>query len=197
MPAKNDRIPDELLLSNRVWDLQRTLPLSPRQVELLTALSLDQLKERRRTKPPKPPLPFQAEDGKPGLAVWYPLGEVLDYIRSLLPRLPSGEAMPIRTFGEFLDRAMPSDSWPMARLQTGQPIDFFASLQCGDLLDPHAECEWISLPDFLDETSAWAEQQRARLAARRLGAAVEAPEPTAPPCARCGRADTPGHSCRF
>lgn len=197
MPAKNDRIPDELLLSNRVWDLQRTLSLSPRQVELLTALSIDQLKERRRTRPPKPPLPFQAEDGKAGLAVWYPLGEVLDYVRSLLPRLPSGEPMAIRTFGEFIDRAMPSDSWPTARLQTGQPIDFFASLRIGDLVDPDAECEWLSLTEILDETAAWTERQRSGLVARKLGIAIEAPQGTEPSCARCGRPDTLGHPCRL
>lgn len=196
MPAKNDRIPDELLLSNGVWDLQRTAPLSPRQVQFLTGLSIDQLKERRRMRPPKPPLPFQAEDGKPGLAVWYPLGEVLDYVVSLLPVSSKGP-MAIRTFGEFLGQALPEDSWPVARLQTGQPIDFFASLLHGDKVDPDAECEWISLSDFLDETSAWADEQRSRLAARKIATAVDAPEVSAPPCARCGRADTPGHSCRL
>lgn len=197
MPAKNDRIPDELLLSNGVWDLQRTLPLSPRQVELLTALSLDQLKERRRTTPPKPPLPFQAEDGKPGLAVWYPLGEVLDYVRGLLPKQSSGESMPIRRFDDFLARALPGDLWPIARLQTGQPIDFFASLRLGDLVDPEADCGWLPLAEFLDETSAWAEQQRSGLTARKLGAAFDVPVSDLPACLRCGAPHADGHRCRL
>ncbi|MBN8740413.1 MAG: hypothetical protein J0H86_12975 [Xanthomonadaceae bacterium] len=196
MPAKNDRIPDELLLSNRVWDLQRTAPLSPRQVQLLTGLSIDQLKERRRMRPPKPPLPFQAEDGKAGTAIWYPIGEVLDYVVSLLPVGAKGP-MPIRTFTEFLGQATPADVWPFARLQTGQPIDFFASLRLGELVDPDADCGWLSLTDFLDETSAWIEQQRSGLTVRKLGAAIDVPVSNLPSCLRCGAPDADGHRCRL
>ncbi len=86
MAKKRDRISDELLISKDVWALDPSLPLSTRQVELITGLSMDQLKERRRTRPPKPPHPYRGDDDKRGSAVWYPLGEALAYKRERLPR---------------------------------------------------------------------------------------------------------------
>lgn len=86
MSKKRDRISDELLLAKGVWSLDPTLPLSPRQVGLITGLGIDQLKERRRTRPPKPPFPYRGDDDKRGSAVWYPLGEALAYKRDRLPR---------------------------------------------------------------------------------------------------------------
>lgn len=86
MPKKRERISDELLISKGVWALDPSLPLSTRQVGLITGLGIDQLKERRRTRPPKPPYPYRGDDDKRGSAVWYPLGEALAYKRERLPR---------------------------------------------------------------------------------------------------------------
>jgi hypothetical protein len=199
MPKKVDRIDDALLLANGVWDLDPTLPISPRQVELITDLSVDQLKERRRTRPPKPPRPFRGDDDKPGSAIWYPLGEALDYKRS---RLPDGFPAPTRsaqTFAAFLDTAAPDDRWPMARLQSGQLIDFFASLRIADLLDPDAPCEWLSLTDILAQTVQWSSMQNARLDARRLAAELPPPAPPAGSslCPHCGASHMPGRACRL
>lgn len=86
MAKKRDRVSDELLLGKTVWALGPTLPLSTRQVAFITGLGIDQLKERRRMRPPKPPHPFRGDDDKRGSAVWYPLGEALAYKRERLPR---------------------------------------------------------------------------------------------------------------
>lgn len=173
MPKKPDRISDELLLANGVWDLDPTLPLSPRQVELITGLSMDQLKERRRTNPPKPPFPFRSDDDKPGSAIWYPLGEALAYKRTRLPRpLPAlaPPTAPVRTFATFLTRALPTDVWPFQRTQDGQWIEFFTALRLGRWNDPEGEgeCVWLTLEAYLREAALWAEEQKSAMTARVL-----------------------------
>src|SRR6478752_5424775 len=129
MPRKRERIDDELLLANGVWEFDPSLPLSPRQVALITGLGLGQLKERRRTRPPQPPFPFRRDDAKPGTAVWYPLGEALNYKRERMPRtLPmlGSPTSPPLTFSAFLAQALPDDEWPFQRTSDGLLIDFFA-----------------------------------------------------------------------
>lgn len=173
MPKRSDRIADDLLLANGVWDLDPTLPLSPRQVSLITGLSVDQLKERRRTRPPKPPFPFRGIDDRPGSALWYPLGEALDYKRTRLPRPLPALAPPIapaRTFATFLTQALPTDVWPFQRTQDGQWIDFFTALRLGRWINPEGdgECIWLTLEAYLREMALWAEQQKSAMAARLL-----------------------------
>lgn len=179
MPKKPDRIGDELLLANGVWDLDPTLPLSPRQVELITGLSMDQLKERRRTNPPKPPFPFRSDDDKPGSAIWYPLGEALAYKRSRLPRPLPVLSPPVtsgRTFSSFLAQALPNDLWPFQRTADGQWQDLFAAIRLGQWINPEAdaECAWLTLEAYLRETALWAEQQKSAMTARMLAIALEA-----------------------
>lgn len=182
MPKRSDRIADELLLANGVWELDPTLPLSPRQVSLITGLSVDQLKERRRTRPPKPPFPFRGIDDRPGSALWYPLGEALDYKRTRLPRtLPAlaPPTAPARTFATFLTQALPTDVWPFQRTQDGQWIDFFTALRLGRWIDPEGEgeCAWLTLEMYLEQLGAWVnhmgEVARARQLKQELGAAID------------------------
>jgi hypothetical protein len=179
MPKRSDRIADDLLLANGVWDLDPTLPLSPRQVSLITGLSVDQLKERRRTRPPKPPFPFRGIDDRPGSALWYPLGEALDYKRNRLPRpLPplSPPTAPGRTFATFLTQALPTDVWPFQRTRDGQWIDFFTAVRLGQWNDPEgeAECAWLTLEAYLREAALWVEQQKSAATARVLKQEVAA-----------------------
>lgn len=177
MPRKRERIGDELLLANGVWELDPSLPLSPRQVALITGLGLGQLKERRRTRPPQPPFPFRRDDGKPGTAVWYPLGEALNYKRERMPRtLPTlvSRTSPPLTFSAFLAQALPDDEWPFQRTSEGLLIDFFASLRLGLLSDQTGDgvCAWLSLSSYLDAMKTWVADQQAKAMARSLSATL-------------------------
>jgi hypothetical protein len=206
MPIKREKpISDALLMSNGIWDLDPHLPLSARQVALITDLSVDQLKERRRTRPPKPPLTLQREEDDGALrAVWYPLGEVLAYKQSRLTRVLPPPARPhttINTFGTFLRFGLPSDQWVFAHTVENQPIDFFASLRLGNLIDPDGECGWLTMDEYLSEMSEWTARQRSNVQTR--GMSVNVPEEKQkrkewPPCPKCGRPKTPEHrGCRI
>lgn len=198
MSKKREPIPDNLLLANGVWDLEPTLRISSRQVAMLTELSEGMLKERRRTRPPQPPLPIAR---KKGSGVWYPLGEVLAFKANGLvrpiPRIkrPTG----IKTFAMLLEKGAPEDTWPFARLKTGQLVDFFAGLRLGDLVDHQAEDDgWMTLDTYLKDTSRWSESQRNRMAFHHLS--VRTPRARSADdsrCRKCGRPDKAGHVCRL
>ena len=150
MGKKALRIPDEVLREPSLWGLQRAALLTTPQVAFLIGMSVDQVKERRRTRPPKPPFPLKPDvDAKRGSAVWYALGDVLDYLRSRMPTPESARALSFASFSTFLSSAMPDDEWPFARAITGAPVDLIASLRSGDLTDPEEDCAWLSLADYL------------------------------------------------
>lgn len=204
MPKKNEKpISDELLVSNGVWDLEPTLPLSERQVALMTIFSVGQLKERRRMRPPQPPFPMKPDDTiKRGAAVWYPLGEVLAYKKAQLARPLPPIARPspttIHTFATFLRLGRLSDSWVFAHTTEGQPIDFFASLRLGKLIDPRGECGWLTLDEYLAEMTEWTARQRSQAQTRGLAelpAGRDAGADAFPACPRCGRPKRPSHRC--
>jgi hypothetical protein len=70
------RIPaiDDQILRREAGDLSDEVLLLPRQVALLTGLSVGILKERRRTRPPQPPFPEPRD--RPGQVLWYSMGEI-------------------------------------------------------------------------------------------------------------------------
>ncbi|MEO7324628.1 MAG: hypothetical protein ABIW82_07345 [Dokdonella sp.] len=198
MPKRgDDPIPDSLLLSNGVHELDRDLRLSPRQVHRMTGLSLGDLAEYRRTRPPKRPLAVVSE--KKGAKVWYELGEVLDWRKARKPVLqkPSGG---IKTFTAFVARGRMDDEWVFSRTKEGQLVDFFASLRLGPLLDYGADCEWLTLEDFIEESQRWANELKAQAVSRHLGRPGLLPVPEAtskPACPKCGRAMEDAHRCRL
>ena len=200
MPKRgDDPIPDALLLSNGVHELDRDLPLSPRQVRLMTGLSRGDLAEYRRTRPPKPLLAVVSK--KKGAKVWYELGEVLDWRKARKPVLqkskPSGGA---KTFTAFIARGRMDDEWPFARTREGQLVDFFASLRLGPLLDYGADCEWLTLEDFVEESQRWASEVKAQAVARHLSRpeVLRVPDAAATAtCPKCGHAVEGAHRCRL
>lgn len=200
MPKRgDDPIPDALLLSNGVYDLDRELRLSPQQVQRMTGLSLGTLQEYRRTRPSKPPLAVARE--KRGGKVWYPLGEVLDWRRQRNPVQPPGRK-PKPTFAAFVTQGAFDEEWVFARSADGRLVDFFESLGWAEKLDSDAECVWLSLDEYLRDTERWVAETRARAQKRRLLAVVDkvfAPNESDPvrTCGRCGRPEVPGHRCRL
>lgn len=76
MPKRRHVIDDETL-RREAGHLAGEVLLLPRQVALLTGLSIGQLKERLRTNPSKPPHPEPRE--KERKALWYSLGAVRRY----------------------------------------------------------------------------------------------------------------------
>ena len=175
MPRKRERIGDELLLANGVWELDPSLPLTARQVALITGLGIGQLKERRRTRPPQPPFTFRRDDARPGSAVWYPLGEALSYKRERMPRiLPAltSPTLPILTFTAFIEKALPHQKWPFQRAADGSLVDFFASLRLGPMSDPNgdADCLWLTFKTYLDTMAQWAAQNQSAALKRSIEA---------------------------
>jgi len=197
MPKRGaDPIPAEWLLTNRVHELDDDLRLSPAQVVMMTGLSLDMLKEHRRTRPPKPPLAILRE--KKGAKVWYRLADVLDWRRAKNPNVASKPRKGIDTFHGFMARGMPDDQWVFARTREGQPVDYFASLRFSDLLDHGAECVWLSLDEYLRTADEWARVERAKAQERYLSRPDVLPTAKSMNvCPRCGKSAHPGRSCRL
>lgn len=192
MPIKREKpIPDALLISNDVWKLDPYLPLSARQVSLMIDLSVGQLRERRRTRPPQPPLALQheEEDGTQR-AVWYPLGEVLAYrqsrvARPLPPMMRGGQE--VMNFNAFMAHALPGDEWPFVTTPEGLSVDFFASLRMGELIDADGACGWLTLSEYLSEMSSWALAQTANAERRGVAHALNQNEAIDSICPKCGR----------
>lgn len=175
MPRKRERIADELLLANGVWELDPSLPLTARQVALITGLGIGQLKERRRTRPTQPPFPFRRDDARAGSAVWYPLGEALSYKRERMPRLLpalSSPTLPALTFTAFIEKALPHEKWPFQRAADGSLVDFFASLRLGPLSDPNgnADCLWLTFKTYLHTMAQWASRNQSAALRRSIEA---------------------------
>ena len=200
MAKREKPISDDLLISNGVYRLDKHLPLSARQVALITDLSVDQLKERRRTRPPKPPLALKREnEDAESNAVWYPLGEVLAYRASRAARDVPDIVMQrgIKTFAEFIAHGGPADQWPFTQTREGLLIDFFAALRMGEWIDPEGECGWMTKGAYLTAVGDWSQTQRGRAERNgfeaELGKAVELPR-----CPKCGRVLDENHQgCRL
>jgi hypothetical protein len=69
IPATTDEV-----LRREAGALPDEVLVLPEQMIILTGLTVANLKERMRTRPPKPPHPEPRD--KPGQALWFSLGEV-------------------------------------------------------------------------------------------------------------------------
>jgi hypothetical protein len=155
-------ISDETLLSEAgLQGLSKRTPLLPQQVTLLTGLSVAALKERRRTKPPKPPLPMLRE--KAHGAVWYSFGSVCDYLDEWLPlhveaealhakRLARSETQALGGFSAWLNAAHhQTERWPCAIIGPHKrPVDAWATIRGEVTMGRSDPIRWLTLPDYLE-----------------------------------------------
>jgi hypothetical protein len=159
MPTQT-KIPDEMLLGAGVHKLDPELLITMGQAGMLLRQSRSKMEERKRSG--RPPTPHQ--EGGPGSAVSYLLGEVL----TLRPKHPVASNAAARkahddlirgfpTFTAFMTDAGLGDSWPFT-LIGGKPVDFFASL--GMRIDDEAECRWLTLEQYLDKRKLAANLER-------------------------------------
>ena len=155
-------ISDEKLLSEAgLQGLSKRTPLLPQQVTLLTGLSVAALKERRRTKPPKPPLPMLRE--KAHGAVWYSFGSVCEYLDEWLPlhveaealhakRLARAATQAIGGFSAWLNAAHPqTNRWPCAIIGPyKRPVDAWTTIRGEIAMGRSDPIRWLTLPDYLE-----------------------------------------------
>jgi hypothetical protein len=201
---ETNQITAELLRSNGVHQMNPNLRLKTKQASWVTNLSIGQLKERRRTQPPQPPLTCAKES--PTEHPKYTLGECLNYLarfstisipeESPKPQLMKGPT----TFRAFVERGSLSDKWPMTVTPAGDVYDFFGSLADESLPDD-LDCVWMTLGEYLLTRHQQASHQdaaRVRADLERLPHA-EPFNPTDPPelCpSGCGNPVHPGR-CRM
>ncbi len=153
MPKRVPAITDETL-RREAGALADEVLVLPEQMIILTGLSVASLKERMRTRPPKPPLPEPRD--KPGQAVWYSMGEVRRYRQWATEEQRLNIATGLRrggfaSFADWVNRGRSDDLWPIALIGPHQrPVDFWATLR-GDVRTGRADvCEWLTLSEFLD-----------------------------------------------
>ena len=143
--------------------------LLPSQLILLVGLSVDQLKERQRRKPPQPPHPEPRE--KPKQAVWYSLGEVRRY------RAERAEQAKLKAevdavmaqrgthpgFATWLNTSKGhGETWPCAIVGPhGKPVDAWATIRGEVAMGRGDTIRWLTLADYLDarQSAALAEEQ--------------------------------------
>ena len=151
MPKRLQAIPDSLL-QTMSGDLSDEVLLLPAQVMLLTGLSISALKERMRTRPPKPPHPEPRE--KPRAAVWYSLGSVRRYRVWLAEQAAINAHMGatrFETFAAFLREGLLDDRWPFAMVGPNRrPIDFGLTLRGAPSMARSDTCGWLTLDEYLD-----------------------------------------------
>jgi hypothetical protein len=98
---------------------------------IVTGFSVYQLKDRMRTRPPKPTLPEPSE--KPGQSGWYSMGAVRRYRQWAAEEQRIHQATGRRrgdfsTFAVWLNRRRIGDQWPMTLVGKRQrPVDFWAT----------------------------------------------------------------------
>jgi len=181
MPKRTPAIPDDIL-RREVGHLSDDVLLLPAQLILLTGLTVGQLKERQRRKPPQPPLPEAREKRKQ--AVWYSLGAVRRF------RVERAEQAAFKAevdaimakkrgtpgFSAWLATSTP-DPWPIALLGRGRrPVDAWSTIRGEVQMARSDRIEWLTQDEYLDAMAAWVEATRvalereagAKLAASRL-----------------------------
>jgi hypothetical protein len=72
VPKRIPAVSNEMILLYGTG-LDDQVPLLTSQVILLTGLSQDHLRDRKRMRPPLPPFPSQR---KPGASLWYSMGSI-------------------------------------------------------------------------------------------------------------------------
>jgi len=175
MPKRVPAIPDDIL-RREVGHLADDVLLLPVQVTLLTGLSVGQLKERLRTRPPQPPHPEPRE--RPREALWYSLGEVRRF-RAHKVELAAMNAELAKLgfragFATWLNTGtVQSDPWPFALVGPHKrPVDAWATIR-GEIAMGRADpISWLTLPGYLDaRQKAALAQQRAEDHAEAVGTA--------------------------
>jgi hypothetical protein len=154
VPKRIPAVSNEMILLYGTG-LDDLVPLLPSQVILLTGLSEDQLRDRKRMRPPLPPFPSQR---KPGASVWYSIGSIREYLGWLTKEQKfnkeigrrRGDFAAYPTFVDWLNTGKISDLWPMAIVgRQERPVDFWATVR-GDVKMARSDtCEWMTLGNYL------------------------------------------------
>ena len=182
VPKRIPAITDEVLRREAGMLADEALVL-PQQMIILTGLSVASLKERMRTRPPKPPIPEPRE--KPGQAVWYSMGEVRRYRQWVAEEQRLNVVTGLRrggfaSFADWVNRGKPTDPWPIASLgPQKRPVDFWATLRGEVRMSRTDDCLWMTLAEFLHQRSQIINQEierqdqkvRVAFAVRRLAKA--------------------------
>lgn len=143
----------------------------PQQVAILTGLSVDALKERRRP----PPLPEPRE--RAGNAVWYSMASVRHYRRWLAEQANIGKAMGASTspasFSAWLNTAAPDERWPIALVgATARQFDFWATVRGEASIGRKDSCGWLSATEYAKVLSNALKHEAAVRAAESLAGAL-------------------------
>jgi len=156
MPRRKPAIDDETL-RREVGNLADEVLLLPVQVVLICGLSEWQLKEHRRTRPPKPPHPEPRE--KPRAAPWYSLGACRHYRKWLQEQEAANAVMAKRKaqrqftgFAMWLNTAQPQgEPWPCAIVGPYRtPVDAWATIRGEVAMERTDPIEWLTLGEYLD-----------------------------------------------
>lgn len=142
MPARRPAISDEVL-RREAATLSDDVMLLPEQVVVVTGLSRDQLRERARTRPPKPPLREPRE--KAGGAVWYSMGECRRYREMLREQVASaGAAATLREW-----KRKEGSRWPVALLgEHRRPVNFWMTLRGKANMARTDVVRWMTWAEF-------------------------------------------------
>jgi len=167
MPRRKPAIDDETL-RREVGNLADEVLLLPVQVVLICGLSEWQLKEHRRTRPPKPPHPEPREN--PRAAPWYSMGACRHYRKWLQEQEAANAVMAKRKaqrkfagFADWLNTArLQTEPWPCAITGPHRtPVDAWATIRGEVAMERTDPIEWLTLGEYLDA------RQKAALAEAR------------------------------
>lgn len=180
MPKRVPAIPDDIL-RREVGHLADDVLLLPIQVTLLTGLSVGQLKERLRTRPPQPPHPEPRE--RPKEALWYSLGEVRRFRAHRVERAAMNAELAklgFRAgFAMWLNTGtVQSDPWPFALVGPHKrPVDVWGTIRGEVAMGRGDRISWLTLPEYLEARQKAAEaQQRAEDHVEAVGTAEKRQE---------------------
>ena len=178
MPRRKPAIDDETL-RREAGGLADEVLLLPQQVALLTGLSVGQLKERQRTRPPKPPHPEPRETERK--ALWYSLGAVRRYREWVKEQVEVNVVIAKRQPGGFAawlnSAGLQSEPWPCAIIGPyKRPVDAWATIRGEGGMGRADRIAWLSLLAYLDlrtqsamaETAANDRAERVAISSRRL-----------------------------
>ena len=148
MPKRVPAITDDLLI-REVGHLADEVLLLPRQVQVLTGLSVSQLKERLRRRPPQPPLPEPREG--PRDALWYSLGEIRRYRGARAEQAQVNAELVKRGFSAWI-AGHPTDPWPFALVGPHKrPVDIWATIRGEVPMARGDGLAWLTLDGYLRE----------------------------------------------
>jgi hypothetical protein len=162
MPKRVPAIDDDTL-HREVGHLADDLLLLPAQVTLITGLSVGQLRERLRTKPPQPPHPEPRE--RPREALWYSLGEVRRFRAWRAERAVLNAELVKRGFVPGFTAWLHADdhaseNWPFALIGPNRrPVDAWATIRGEILMGRTDTIQWLTLDQYLHARLASAQAQ--------------------------------------